>query len=147
MSNKIKEYSVVAHLIHSRLQLVRKKIRVNTLSDGKELAFENYYIFYRAGKSVKDQYGFRFTVPDMAAAGELFISTINEFEMKSYYVVQKKSGPTDRVDITTYDLGATISPADPSDRWSREEAIAIKDAIVNCHKIFGFHVVRIWGWK
>lgn len=144
---KIKQYSLAAHLIHSRLQLINKKIRINTLSDGRELAMGNYLYFYRAGESVFRDHEIRFKSRDLFDAGEIFLMSVDEFKMTSYYVVQKSNGVAIRKDITTYDLGITISDADPKARWTREEAVLIRDAIINHHKLFGFHVVRIWEYK
>lgn len=145
---EIRNYSVAAHLIHSRLQLIAKKIRLNTLTDGRALTFQNYRYFYRAGESVKRDHGIHFRSYDLFDAGDLFLKTVDVSRLTSYFVVQQQQQQVDEiVDITSYDLGVTISPADPNEKWTKEQAVAMKDAIIRHHKIFGFSVVEIFEYK
>lgn len=142
-----KHYSVAAHLIHSRLQLIAKRMSLTTLNDGQELRFENYRYFYRAAQSVKQEHDVHCYARDLVAAGDLFLRTVDRSKLTSHFVVQYKKVPDARRYVTTYDFGVTISDTDPKYRWTKEDAVAIKETITKHHKIFGFSVIEKFEYK
>jgi hypothetical protein len=70
---KIRRFSIAAHLLHSRLQLVRNKLEAKKDMKPIELVDWNMKIFERAGESVQKQHEIRCGKTEHIDAAELFL--------------------------------------------------------------------------
>ena len=70
---KIRRFSVAAHLIHSRLQLVRNKLEATKNMTPQEFVEWNLKVFERAGESVKLQHEVKTGKSNYIDAAELFL--------------------------------------------------------------------------
>lgn len=72
----MKNYSLLVHALHSRLQLVRNKLDANPAMDPSQLVIRNQRIFLRASQSVEQHHNQRCNRSDFIDAAELFLMTL-----------------------------------------------------------------------
>jgi len=132
MNNK--DFSAAAHLIHSRLQLIRTRLKTNGSREPKNFIETNYDYFTKAVQSVSIHHRIICIDNDIMQAARLFLlASIPETEYV-YYVVNHGNGPHSKP-VTSLDNGRTLIPADPDDRLSEEEAKELLEAMRVWHGI------------
>lgn len=77
-----KNYSIVVHALHSRLQLVRNKLDVNKKMTPTDVVTRNLRIFEKAGESVKIYHDQKCGKSEYYDAAELFLLSIDPDEAK-----------------------------------------------------------------
>ncbi|GGM82007.1 hypothetical protein GCM10010967_12170 [Dyadobacter beijingensis] len=70
-------YTVLAHTLHSRLQLIRNKLDFEPGMEPSQMVIRNLKFFEKAGESVQKYHNFRSNRSDFIDAAELFLSTVD----------------------------------------------------------------------
>ncbi len=145
---KGKHYSIAAHLIHSRVQLVPKRLDTQCKADAESFRLFNHAIINAAAEAVFRQHGIVATDDDKRDAAELLLIAHKRERESPYYVLEKK-GPTDAmpVRVTTRDGGKTIVEARDLDRFqTMRGATAMLNAMHSYHPkiINSVRIVTRW---
>ncbi|MCE6993080.1 hypothetical protein [Dyadobacter sp. CY323] len=78
----MKNYSLYAHALHSRLQMIRNKLDINPILPPSDIVAINLKYFEKAGESVSKQHHYQCNRGDYHAAAELLLMTLNPEEQK-----------------------------------------------------------------
>ncbi|WP_138481633.1 hypothetical protein [Dyadobacter bucti] len=115
-----KNYSLAAHLIHSGLQMIWKRLNIQRNRSAERVYSDNQVIFKKVAASLIRQYGIEVTFEDYTAAAEMLIFSLAE-DPVVYYQVMLSTGHTPRP-VSSPDGGVTIVDADPSERMTHTQA-------------------------
>lgn len=122
-----KEYSAAAHLIHSRMELIRHKLDIPRFVQIATLAYKYKEYFDKAAASVEKQHNIVCEYKDSFDAAELlYLSTYpppgkNDIR---YDVVQFMDNTINQwVDIKWWDKENGHVPADPEERLDHGQAL------------------------
>ncbi|OJV15215.1 MAG: hypothetical protein BGO21_29870 [Dyadobacter sp. 50-39] len=78
----MKKYSLTAHALHSRLQLVHNKLDAEPKMDPSQVVIRNLKIFEKAGQSVAMHHNQLATRTEYLEAAELFLMTVEGYDAK-----------------------------------------------------------------
>ncbi len=132
---KGKCYSIAAHLIHSRIQLVPKRLDTQCKADTESFRLFNFAIINAAVEAVRREHGIVATEEDKKEAAELLLIAHKREMERPYYVLEKKE-PTDLkpIRVTSKDGGKTIVTATDLDRFRTQRgATAVLDSMHSHH--------------
>lgn len=76
----MKKYSLTAHALHSRLQLVHSKLDAEPKMDPSQVVIRNLRIFEKAGQSVAMHHNQLATRTEYLEAAELFLMTVEGYD-------------------------------------------------------------------
>ena len=116
-----KDHTPAAHMLHSRLQMVWKKLIIEPFTPADQIVSINIEIFQKVVTSMK----IPVSASDMNEAAELLLYSIFQNQPVYYFEIlnrQVVDGYATAVSITSHDGGRTISPADARTRWTEEDA-------------------------
>ena len=81
MSSTIKKnYSIYAHALHSRLQMIRNKLDFNAQMHPSDVVIRNQKYFDKAGISVEQHHEFHCGRSEFHQAAEMLLLTLKEAE-------------------------------------------------------------------
>ncbi len=135
----MKTFPAVAHLIHSRLQIVRLQLnRFNLHGDPRKFIASNKRYFDRAVDSVITS-GFQVAQEDIESAALLFLYAMEMEKAVEYFVIVETDYVARKTRLVdTPDGGITLIAANPNTRWSNPQASEIK---------MSMHVNRGSAWR
>lgn len=113
-----KRYSIAAHLIHSRIQLVPKRLETSGKMMADSFLLSNHAIIKKAAKAVERDHGIAVTDKDCLAAAELLITACKRQHESPYYVIVMRDGAGDKL-ISSRDGGRTVIFTKPDFRFYR----------------------------
>lgn len=123
---KIDKYSIAAHLVHSRMQLIRHRLSFEENIHPGNLVHQYKDFFYAASASILAQHGVSAEYRDIFDAAKLLLLSFYPPPSRrsvSYYVVQKLNYELNKwFDIQWYDKENGLTLADPKERMSEDEA-------------------------
>lgn len=108
----MKKYSLKAHAIHSRLQMIRDKIDATADMHPSQVVIRNLKYFERAGNSVETQHSLHCDRIDFVDAAELFQTTLENPEPNEYpnkFMVITRSGKDEWYPISAETLPNGLS--------------------------------------
>lgn len=117
-----KDYAIAAHLINSRLQLIKRMVEWDERSTPERLFNCNYELFQRVVVSIARKHNIICTGSDMLYGAHLFLISVGVVPERMCYLVMHMPGKLGKP-VTTPDEGITILPADPKERLTHEEAL------------------------
>jgi hypothetical protein len=139
----ISNYSIAAHLIHSRMQLIRHRLEISEHIEIANLVYRNREFFDKAAASVLKHHNVASEYKDLANAAELLYKSIypppgaNDLR---YYTVQYFDSRTQMwLDIKWWDEEKGFVLADPAERMNVREAMhrlaSMKVGVALCFKV------------
>ena len=144
MNNK--NSTTAAHLLHSRLQLIKSRLKINGIREPGNFIEANYHYLTEAVKSVANYHHLVCDENDIMQASCLFLYSMIPEVQYTYYVVNHSHGP-DAKAVTSPDNGKTLILADPNDRLSEEEAREMLEAMRVWHGIGHLSLGRKYVWR
>ncbi len=127
-----KYYSFEAHMLHSGLQMVWKRLNVTKEMDAPQIWRYNMHIFSQVSQAFRDRLGISCREEHMKEAAEMLHYAFQQNIPKSYYVIVRRTSSLNKYSITMDDNG-NIIPADQETEWTQEEAQAILMEISKRH--------------
>ncbi|GAA4436375.1 hypothetical protein GCM10023091_14200 [Ravibacter arvi] len=134
-----KKYSIAAHLIHSRIQLVPRRLQTSGKMVAGSFLLSNNAIIRKAAKAVERDHGITTTEKDCLQAAELLITACERKHETEYYVIILRGPAGDKL-ISSRDDGRTIIFTNPDFRYHR-----IKSATEMLNKIRE-HNPHLFSW-
>lgn len=141
---KIKNFSIAAHLIHSRIEMASYRFMLTVWMDRNYMLEWNGEYFKKAAAAVTAVHGIQCTKEDLLQAAELYIITIQFRRLKRYYVIEELSSDSRSWSQVGEYIASKIQPVDPDERMTNEEAA---ERLSDFIKIFGngnFRVSVAW---
>lgn len=122
-----KHYTLAAHLMHSGLQMVWKRLDIDKGRSPERTANDNKVIFEKVAAALTRQFNIKITKEDHTAAAEMLLISLVE-EPVTYYQVMLSDGGSPRP-VSSPDGGVTIVTADPAERMTYEQAVELRAGI------------------
>lgn len=116
------KYTLAAHLVHSGLQMIWKRIKIVDHWHFDELYSRNKDLIARVSAKLSNQYDIKISESDSRAALEMLIESLKQNDPQYYYVLIHQDSFNQGESINTYDEGQTFTTAKPGDRMSLNEA-------------------------
>lgn len=124
--NKAPQYSAAAHLIHSRLQLIRHRLDIKKDAQAASMVWQYRKILDKAAESVLIQHGINSEYKDIFDACELLYNSFHPPLSPAtirYSVLAWRSEPDGfAIELSGWDEQGNIIPADPSERLTQFQA-------------------------
>ena len=117
--------SAAAHLMHSRLQMVWKRLVVPSPASANDLIRKNNELFEKIAASVIESHGLDVTGTDLLQASELLLYSLHANRPVYYYEILSRqviNKWVEIVSVTSHEGCHTISPADAHIKFTEEEA-------------------------
>ena len=119
-----KKYSLEAHVLHSGLQLVWKRLDVTAQLDGWQILVRNRPLFLEVSAGIKKRFGIICQETHMKEAGEMLHYAFQLNIPKSYYVIMRHDSKLNMQSVTLSDDGQIVD-ADSNKEWTQEQAHAV----------------------
>jgi len=135
-------YSLAAHLLHSGLQMIWKRLEINVNMDHVELMTKNIKLFNQVAKAMEQKYGVKSDRPDYGQAAYMLIETFHQSEPLYHWVIINIDHYNRKKIVTSPDGGETILDPDPKTRMTEEEATDIMRSIQERHLRESFYLEK-----
>ena len=121
MSN---QYSLEAHVLHSGLQLVWKRLDVTAELDGWHILVRNRPLFLQVSAGIKKRFGIICQESHMKEAAEMLHYAFQLNIPKSYYVIMRHDSQLRQQSVDLSEDGQIVR-ADTKTEWTQKEAHSV----------------------
>lgn len=121
-------YSLEAHLLHSGLQLIWKRLLATRQMDARQIWTRNKTHFEQVAEGIRKRFGITCTEAHMKEASEMLHHAYQLNIPKNHYVIIHSDSHANQVSVTMDEYG-NIVRADEHTEWTADEAQEMLAAI------------------
>lgn len=128
----IPQYSLEAHLLHSGLQMIWKRLNSTRQMDARDILRQNRNFFIQVAEGVGSRFGVTCTESDMKSAAEMLHHAFQLNIAKSCWVIVREHSGQKEYGVTIDDDG-NIVQNDPDIEWNEQECYEMMIEIKTRH--------------